>query len=175
MRLLGTDKWVNKNERIRRYLGFPKRQVEPHHVIPSNPTTESGRKAREIWTKYFGSVDHPCNGIWLGRNNKKLGYYGLAKGSNHSPNSIKYEQEVADALINQYKKYQKIYASNPEMMQKVLAETVDDIKQNLFRGRTAIGKNSHEVHTVLSIFKQSKGVATQAAQTLLNTQLTPAL
>lgn len=170
MRLLGTDKWVHRNERIRRYLRFSKRQVEPHHIIPSNPTTESGRKAREIWTKYFGSVDHPCNGIWLGRNNKKLGYYGLAKGSNHSPNSKKYEMIVSDALINTYKKYQKKYSNNPEMMQKKLAETVDNLKQDLFKGRFAIGKGSHEVHTVLSIFKQSKGEATQAAQTLLNPQ-----
>ncbi|MDE6091186.1 MAG: AHH domain-containing protein [Duncaniella sp.] len=175
MRLLGTDKWVHRNERIRRYLGFPKRQVEPHHIIPSNPTTESGRKAREIWTKYFGSVDHPCNGIWLGRNNKKLGYYGLAKGSNHSPNSTKYEKEVADTLINTYKKYQQKYVNNPEMMQKILAETVDNLKQGLFKGRFAIGNRSHEVHTVLSIFKQSKGVATEAAQTLLNPQLSLAI
>lgn len=175
MRLLGTDKWVNRNERIKRYLGFPKRQVEPHHIIPSNPITESGRKAREIWTKYFGSVDHPCNGIWLGRNNKKLGYYGLAKGSNHSPNSTEYEKKVADALIKTYKKYQQKYANNPEMMQKILAETVDNLKQDLFKGRFSIGKGSHEVHTVLSIFKQSSGVVSQAAQTLLNPQLSPAL
>lgn len=175
MRLLGTDKWVNRNERIKRYLGFPKRQVEPHHIIPSNPKTELGRKAREIWTKYFGSVDHPCNGIWLGRNNKKLGYYGLAKGSNHSPNSTEYEKKVADALINEYKKYQQKYANNPEMMQKILAEKVDNLKQDLFKGRFAIGEESHEVHTVLSIFKQSSGVVSQAAQTLLNPQLSPVL
>ncbi len=171
MRLLGTDKWVHRNERIRRYLGFPKRQVEPHHIIPSNPTTESGRKAREIWTKYFGSVDHPCNGIWLGRNNKKLGYYGLAKGANHSPNSKKYEEEVANALIEQYKKYQKKFANNPEMMQEILAETVDNLRRRLYTGKTSIGKGSHEVHTIWSIFKQNKGVASQAANTLLNPQL----
>ena len=104
MRLLGTDKWIKKSERIRRYLGMPKRQVEPHHVIPSNPVTENGRKAREIWVKYFNSVDHPCNGIWLGRDNKKLGYKALAKGSNHSPNSVEYEQKVSAALLNTYKK-----------------------------------------------------------------------
>ena len=106
MRLLGTDKWVKRNDRIRRYLNMPKRQVEPHHIIPSNPTKEQGRQARKIWTKYFGSVDHPCNGIWLGRSNKKLGYKGLAKGSNHSPNSTKYEVYVSNELIQTYKKYQ---------------------------------------------------------------------
>lgn len=168
MRLLGTDKWVKKNERIRRYLGMPKRQVEPHHIIPSNPTTESGRQARKIWTKYFDSVDHPCNGIWLGRSNKKLGYKALAKGTNHSPNSLQYEEYVSKALINTYKKYQKQYAKNPEMMQKVLAETVDNIKEQLYKGNLAIGTGSHQVHTVLSIFKESNGVVTEAAKEISN-------
>lgn len=71
--------------------------------------------------------------------------------------------------------YQQKYANNPEMMQKILAETVDDLKHGLFKGRVAIGNDSHEVHTVLSIFKQSKGAATQAAQTLLNPEFSLAL
>lgn len=169
MRLLGTDKWVKKSERIRRYLGMPKRQVEPHHVIPSNPVTETGRKAREIWVKYFDSVDHPCNGIWLGRNNKKLGYKALAKGSNHSPNSIEYEQKVSTALLNTYNKYQKQYAKNPEMMQQVLAETVDNIKKQLYKGKLPIGSDSHTVHTAWSIFKSenASGIISNAAQKIM--------
>ena len=167
MRLLGTDKWVKKSERIRRYLGMPKRQVEPHHVIPSNPVTETGRKAREIWVKYFNSVDHPCNGIWLGRNNKKLGYKALAKGSNHSPNSVEYEQKVSTALLNTFKKYQKQYANNPEMMQQVLAETVDNLKKQLYKGELPIGSDSHTIHTVLSIFKNNSGVISNAAQNIM--------
>lgn len=169
MRLLGTDKWVKKSERIRRYLGMPKRQVEPHHVIPSNPVTENGRKAREIWVKYFNSVDHPCNGIWLGRDNKKLGYKALAKGSNHSPNSVEYEQKVSAALLNTYKKYQKQYANNPEMMQQVLAETVDNLKKQLYKGELPIGSNSHTVHTVWSIFKNKNnpGIISNAAQNIM--------
>lgn len=169
MRLLGTDKWVKKSERIRRYLGMPKRQVEPHHVIPSNPVTEDGRKAREIWVKYFESVDHPCNGIWLGRDNKILGYKALAKGSNHSPNSVEYEQKVSIALLNTYKKYQKQYANNPEMMQQVLAETVDNLKKQLYKGELAIGSSSHTVHTVWSIFKNKNnpGIISNAAQNIM--------
>lgn len=168
MRLLGTEQWVKKNERIRRYLGMPKRQVEPHHIIPSNPTTESGKQARNIWTQYFNSVDHPCNGIWLGRSNKKLGYKALAKGTNHSPNSLQYEEYVSNAVIQTYKKYQKRYAKNPEMMQKVLAETVDNIKDQLYKGNLAIGSSSHQVHTVWSILKDSKGVVSEAASDLTN-------
>lgn len=164
MRLLGTDNWVKQNERIRRYLNMPKRQVEPHHIIPSIPTTERGKQARKIWTKYFGSVDHPCNGIWLGRSNKQLGYKALAKGSNHSPNSIQYEEYVSNALIQTYKKYQKQYAKNPEMMQKVLVETVDNIKGQLYKGNLAIGTGSHQVHTIWSIFKESQGAVTDAAK-----------
>ena len=169
MRLLGTDKWIKKSERIRRYLGMPKRQVEPHHVIPSNPVTENGRKAREIWVKYFNSVDHPCNGIWLGRDNKKPGYKALAKGSNHSPNSVEYEQKVSAALLNTYKKYQKQYANNPEMMQQVLAETVDNLKKQLYKGELPIGSNSHTVHTVWSIFKNKNnpGIISNAAQNIM--------
>lgn len=173
MRLLGTDKWVHKNERIRRYLKFPKRQVEPHHLLPSNPVSSEGKKAREIWVKYFGSVDHPCNGIWLGRNNKKLGYYGLAKGSNHSPNSLEYEKEIANRINKIFERFKGKYANNPDMMQLVLAETLDEAKKDIFKGRLAIGKDSHTVHTALSIFKNNKGVATEAAKSLLNPQLIP--
>ena len=36
------------------------------------------------------------NGIWLGR--RRGAYLGLAKGSNHSPNSKEYEQKVAIVL-----------------------------------------------------------------------------
>ena len=143
---------------------MPKRQVEPHHIIPSIPTTERGKQARKIWTKYFGSVDHPCNGIWLGRSNKQLGYKALAKGSNHSPNSIQYEEYVSNVLIQTYKKYQKQYAKNPEMMQKILAETVDNIKGQLYKGNLAIGTGSHQVHTIWSIFKESQGAVTDAAK-----------
>ena len=173
MRLLGTEKWVQKNERIKRYLGMNQRQVEAHHVIPSRPKTENGRKAREIWVKYFGSVDHPCNGIWLGRDNKKLGYKALAKGSNHVSNSYKgansYEQKVSTALLDTYKKYQKQYANNSEMMRQVLAETVDNLKKQLYKGELAIGSDSHTVHTAWSIFKSKNnpGIISNAAQKIM--------
>lgn len=164
MNLLGTSKWFNYNERIRRYLNLVKLQVEAHHIIPSNPTTDLGKQAKKIWTMYFDSVDHPCNGIWLGRSNKILGYKGLAKGTNHSPNSFQYEEYVCDSLIHTYKKYQKQYAKNPEMMQKVLAETIDNIKDQLYKGNLAIGSGPQQVHTVWSIFKKSQGAVTDAAQ-----------
>lgn len=164
MRLLGTDKWVKKNERIRRYLEMSKRQVEPHHVIPSNPTTKLGVDARKIWTKYFESVDHPCNGIWLGRYNKELGYKALAKGSNHVSNSYQYEEYVSKALIDTYKKYQKQYAKNPDMMRKVLAETVDNLKEKLYKGELKIGSGAHKVHTPWSIFTDSKDIVSDAAK-----------
>lgn len=167
MRLLGHDKFVKRNERIRRYLGYPKRQVEPHHIVPSNPVTEQGRQARKILDKYFGSPDHPCNGIWLPRSNKQYGYKGLAKGSNHSPNTIEYEERVAAAINQTFNKYKKQYAKNPEKMQKVLAETLDNLKEQLYKGTLATGKDK-TVHTVLSIFKESQGVVSKAAAPTLN-------
>ena len=155
MRLFGTDKWVKKNERIKRYLEMRKRQIEPHHIIPSNPTTEQGRNARKIVTKYFGSVDHPCNGMWLGRSNKNYGYKALAKGSNHGPNSNKYEIKVSEAINRTYKQYQKKYVDNPDMMRQILAETLDNLKERLYKGDLEIGKNAHSVHTAMSIFKET--------------------
>ena len=154
MKEVGLSKWIYKNERIKRYLGL-KRQVEAHHIIPSNPITESSKKAKEIWTEYFGSVDHPCNGIWLGRSNKTSGYVFLAKGSNHGPNTREYEEFVGKMVNETYNKYKHQYAKNPDMMRKVLGETVDMLKQNLYTGELAIGGASHQVHTVLSIFKNS--------------------
>ena len=154
MKEVGLSKWIYKNERIKRYLGL-KRQVEAHHIIPSNPITESSKKAKEIWTKYFGSVDHPCNGIWLGRSNKTSGYVFLAKGSNHGPNTREYEEFVGKMVNETYNKYKHQYAKNPDMMRKVLGETVDMLKKNLYNGELAIGGASHQVHTVLSIFKNS--------------------
>ena len=151
MRLFGTDKWVKKSEQIRRYLGMTKRQVEPHHIVPSNPTTENGKKAREIWIRFFNSVDHPCNGIWLGRGNKEIGYKALAKGSNHVSNSPKYEEAVAKKIINTYQAALK-KGDSPEVIQQKLAETVDEIKKQLYKGELAIGTNSHAVHTAASIF-----------------------
>ena len=151
MNLCGTSKWFSKNSRYKKWLKLPKMQIEAHHVIPSNPDTEMGRNAKAIWVKYFGSVDHPCNGICLGR--RRGSYLGLAKGSNHSSNSDEYKQKVATALINTYKKYQKKYAKDPDKMRQVLAETVDNIKSQIYEGKIAIGNGSHEVHSAWSIFK----------------------
>jgi response regulator of citrate/malate metabolism len=67
-------------------------------------------------------------------------------------------------LIQTYKRYQKQYAKNPEMMQKVLAETVDNIKGQLYKGNLAIGTGSYQVHTISSIFKESQGAVTDAAK-----------
>lgn len=151
MNLCGTAKWFSKNVRYKRWLKLKTIHIEAHHVIPSNPDTEMGRNAKAIWVKYFGSVDHPCNGIWLGR--RRGSYLGLAKGSNHSSNSDEYKQKVATALINTYKKYQKKYAKDPDKMRQVLAETVDNIKSQIYEGKIAIGNGSHEVHSAWSIFK----------------------
>lgn len=169
LNLCGTDKWYNKNRRYKKYQKLPKLQIEAHHVIPSRPKTENGRKAREIWAKYFGSVDHPCNGIWLGRADKNGIYKALAIGSNHVSNSAEYEQKVSIALLNTYRKYQKQYANNPGMMRQVLAETVDNLKKQLRKGELAIGSDSHTVHTAWSIFKSKNnpGIISNAAQKIM--------
>lgn len=166
MNLCGTAKWFSKNVRYKRWLKLPKLHIEPHHIIPSNPTTEMGKNARNIWIKYFDSVDHPCNGIWLGR--RRGAYLGLAKGSNHSPNSKEYEQKVAIALVNTFKKYKKQYAKDPDKMRQVLAETVDNIKLQIYKGEIAIGNGSHEVHSAWSIFKDkaASDVISNAARSI---------
>lgn len=169
LNLYGTQKWFDKNRRYKKYQNLPKSQIEAHHVIPSNPKTDIGKEAREIWVKYFGSVDHPCNGIWLGRADKDGIYKALGKGSNHSSNSLKYEQKVCRDLVNARNKYEKQYANNPEMMRQVLAETVDNLKKQLYKGELAIGSDSHTVHTVWSIFKNKNnpGIISNAAQKIM--------
>lgn len=168
MNLCGTAKWFSKNERYKRWLKLKTIHIEAHHVIPSKPTTEMGRNARKIWVKYFGSVDHPCNGIWLGR--RRGAYLGLAKGSNHGTNSknAKYEQKVATALMNTYNKYKKQYAKDPDKMRQVLAETADNIKHQLYEGKIAILDNAHEVHSAWSIFKDkaASDVISNAARSI---------
>lgn len=95
-------------------------------------------------------------------------YLGLAKGSNHSPNSKEYEQKVATAIINTCKKYEKKYAKNPDKMRQVLAETADNIKKQIYEGKIAIGNGSHEVHTAWSIFKDkaASDVVSNAARSI---------
>ena len=169
LNLYGTQKWFDKNRRYKKYQNLPKSQIEAHHVIPSNPKTDIGKEAREIWVKYFGSVDHPCNGIWLGRADKDGIYKALGKGSNHSSNSLKYEQKVCRDLVNARNKYEKQYANNPEMMRQVLAETVDNLKKQLYKGELPIGSDSHTVHTAWSIFKSKNnpGIISNAAQKIM--------
>lgn len=100
---------------------------------------------------------------------KKLGYKALAKGSNHSSNSLKYEQKVSAELTKTFNDYKKQYANNPEMMRQVLAETVDNLKKQLYKGELAIGSDSHTVHTVWSIFKNKNnpGIISNAAQKIM--------
>ena len=53
------------------------------------------------------------------------------------------------------------------MMQQVLAETVDNLKKQLYKGELPIGSDSHTIHTVLSIFKNNSGVISNAAQNIM--------
>lgn len=167
LRLLGMGKFVKLNQCISKYLNLPKIPIEPHHIIPCSPRTEAGKKAKEIWVKYFKSVDHPANGIWLGRSNKGKGYYGIAKGANHSPNTLEYEQKVAEVINNTNKKYAKKYANDPEMMQQVLGEAVDNLKKQLYKGTLGTGKDQI-THTAFSIFKQPYGEITREANQIIN-------
>lgn len=158
--------WPAKNELIKRYLNLPRRQVEAHHVIPSNPITETGRRAKEIWCKYYQSVDHPLNGIWVGKG-KGAAYKGLAKGSNHGPNTREYEEYIGNLINDTYNKFKDKYANNPEMMQKVLGEAVDQAKKRIYKGQLAIGRDGL-VHTTLSIFRKEavRGNARSLSRTL---------
>lgn len=54
------------------------------------------------------------------------------------------------------------------MMQKVLAESVDELKMKLYKGDLAIGGASHQVHTALSIFKESSSSIRENAVSLIN-------
>ena len=55
------------------------------------------------------------------------------------------------------------------MMQQVLAETVDNIKKQLYKGKLPIGSDSHTVHTAWSIFKSenASGIISNAAQKIM--------
>lgn len=71
--------------------------------------------------------------------------------------------------MNTYKKYRKKYAKDPVKMRQVLAETVDNIKLKLYEGKIVIGNDSHEVHTVWSIFKdkEASDVISNAARGIM--------
>ena len=150
LRVMGTDKWVHKNELIKRWLILPQKQIEAHHVIPANPTTELGRKARNAFEKYFGGVDHPLNGIWLGKG--KSGYKSLAKGTNHGPNTSEYQDKVAKIFLDAEKQLRAKYPNNPDKICEGLAEVLDNIKMDLYKGKLQIGKE-HIVHTSWSVLK----------------------
>ena len=150
LRVMGTNKWVHKNELIKRWLKLPKKQIEAHHVIPANPTTELGRKARYAFEKYFGGVDHPLNGIWLGKG--KSGYKSLAKGANHGPNTSEYQDKVAKIFLDAEKKLKAKYPNNPAKISEGLAEVLDNIKMDLYKGKLQIGSEC-TVHTWWSVLK----------------------
>lgn len=136
MNLFGTSKFNSLHERLRRYLGLPKKQIEAHHIIPSNPQTGIGKKAREILTGCLGSVDHPCNGILLPRASSKKAYKGLAKGCVHSPNSLEYENIVSNLIITFFK-------NNKSSKDKceLLLEVLDEIKRDMYNGKLCTGNN----------------------------------
>lgn len=121
--------------------------------------------------KYFDSVDHPCNGIWLGKSNKNRGYFGLAKGSNHGPNTYKkennYEDAVGKIISDTYKRFEHQYKNNPDMMKQKLAEAVDGIKKSLYNGTQKIGKED-VIHSNFSVFKQPSGIVSESSKQLLN-------
>ena len=55
------------------------------------------------------------------------------------------------------------------MMRQVLAETVDNLKKQLYKGELPIGSDSHTVHTAWSIFKSKNnpGIISNAAQKIM--------
>ncbi|MCM1141636.1 MAG: AHH domain-containing protein [Muribaculum sp.] len=163
--------WLAKNIKIARRAG-KKLQVEAHHIITSTPTDEIGEKAKNIFEKYFGSIDHPSNGFFAGRGRGSQ-YVGLAKGSNHARHSKEYNRKVQEAIVLIEKKYGEKYANHPEIMQKLILEELDNFKRQLYKGELAILKNGHEVHTIFSVFRSPEGAASKAAYSLLNVQLIP--
>ena len=60
-------------------------------------------------------------------------------------------------------------------MQKLILERLDEFKKDIYTGKLHITGSSHETHTVLSIFNQTKGVVSEAANNFLNLQLSPSL
>lgn len=164
--------WMAKNIKIARKAG-KKLQVEAHHILTSTPNTENGKKAKKIFEKYFGSIDHPANGFFAGRGHGGE-YVGLAKGSSHAKHSNEYNDLIQSAIINIEEKFGAKYKNNPEMMQKLILEQLDQFKKDIYKGKLKITGSSHEKHTVLSIFKQNRGAVSKAAQSLLNPQLNPA-
>lgn len=165
--------WMAKNIKIARKAG-KKLQVEAHHILTSTPTTEKGRKAKAIFEKYFGSIDHPGNGFFAGRGHGSE-YVGLAKGSSHAKHSNFYNDKIQQAIIDIEEKLGKKYSYNPEIMQKLILERLDEFKKDIYTGKLHITGSSHETHTVLSIFNQTKGVVSEAANNFLNLQLSPSL
>ena len=130
---------------------------------------------QKIWTEYMDNVDHPCNGIWLGKGDKQRGYLGLAKGANHGSNKWtgenNYEDEVGRRVVDTYKKLKKKYPNDPDMIRKGLCEVVDEIKKDLYHGKLPIGKDKNNVHTIWSVFKQPNGAVSQASKKLLQLSL----
>ncbi|MDE7347317.1 MAG: AHH domain-containing protein [Muribaculaceae bacterium] len=165
--------WMAKNIKIARQAR-KKLQVEAHHILTSTPTTAEGKRAKEIFEKYFGSIDHPSNGFFAGRGHGSE-YVGLAKGSSHAKHSNEYNAKIQQAIIKIEEDYGKKYTRNPEIMQKLILEQLDDFKRDIYKGKLHITGASHEKHTVISVFKQSKGVVNTAMHELFNSRLIPSL
>jgi hypothetical protein len=119
--------------------------------LSTNPKRDEVLAAQRFYVEHFGNINHPTNGIRVGRNPSSVNKYkGLAKGSSHSNNTIAYENEVAMRIL---KVRDKCKGKSKEYTQQALLECLDEIKKDIYTGKLAIGGDSHTKHTAFSIFK----------------------
>lgn len=151
----GGKKMLEKSKKYANKYRGSRNQVEAHHILTGFPNearlnpdqVRTLKEAQDFFKQTFGSLDHPINGIFVGRGAGKE-YVGLAKGASHGMHSVEYNMEVARKILAVKKLVKDKYKNDPQMAMRLLGEEMDVLKRRIRKGDLLIQKpNNSVIHT----------------------------
>lgn len=139
------EKMIEGSKKLANKYRGTRNQVEAHHILTAFPNearlnpdqARTLKEAQDFFKQTFGSLDHPINGIFVGRGAGKE-YVGLAKGASHGMHSVEYNMEVARRILVVKKLVKDKYKNDPDMARLLLGEEMDALKRGIRSGNILI-------------------------------------